>query len=241
MDAALIVSGVLLSLAGSPHCAAMCGPACAAATCSGSGAQAQAAGWAFHGARAAGYALVGALASAGTGAATLSASVAPGLRPLWVLLHCAAAGLGLWMAVTGRQPAWMMQRIASRPGAPAPCTEGWRPLRVQRQGWAAGAAGAAWVAWPCGLQQSAAVVAALTHTPVAGALAMGGFALASTPGLLITPWLLRWVGRGGPRRAGWGDGLVRAAIRLSGLALAGGALVALNRDAWHRFVAYCST
>ncbi|MFM7531364.1 MAG: hypothetical protein ACKO5J_02520 [Rubrivivax sp.] len=102
-------------------------------------------------------------------------------------------------------------------------------------------AGVPGVAWTRGLLQSAVVVAALCHTPGAGALAMGGFALASAPGLLVTPWVLRWLGRGGPQRAGWGDGLVRVAIRLSGLALAGGALVATNRDAWHRFVAYCTS
>lgn len=242
MDAALILSCVLLGLAGAPHCAAMCGPACAAATCSGARREALAAGWAFHGARVASYALIGSLASAGVAAASLTASAAPALRPFWVLLHCAALGLGLWMASTGRQPGLMSRLGLARPGTLALSPGGgWQPMTVTRRGWTAGAAGALWVAWPCGLLQSAVVVAALCHTPAAGALALGGFALASAPGLLVTPWILRWLGRGGAQRAGWGDGLIRAAIRLSGLALAAGALIALNRDAWHRLVAYCST
>jgi hypothetical protein len=70
---------------------------------------------------------------------------------------------------------------------------------------------------------------------------MGGFALASSPGLLLTPWLLTWLNRGDAARAARGEGLARLAARVSGVALVAGALFALNRDAWSRFVAYCTT
>jgi hypothetical protein len=239
VDAALILSCLLLGLASTPHCAAMCGPACAAATCSGQAGEARAASLAFHGARALSYALAGALASAGV-AAVLSTPAAPALRPFWVLLHCAALVLGLWMAVKGCQPGWMRRLGSTRPGTLA-LAGGWQPLVLRRRGWAAGAAGALWAAWPCGMLQSAIVVAALCAHPASGAAAMGGFALASSPGLLLTPWLLAWLNRGDAARAARGDQLARLATRVSGVALVAGALFALNRDAWSRLVAYCTS
>ncbi len=242
MDTALIISCALLGLAGVPHCAAMCGPACAAATCAGMPAQTRAVELTFQAARCAGYACAGGLASAGVGAAGLLGGAAPALRPFWVLLHCAALGLGLWLALTGRQPAWMMRLGASSRPQTVPLTGG--PERiVMRRGGAAGAAGAAgalWVAWPCGLLQSALVVAALCNSPAAGALAMGGFALASAPGLLLAPWLLHWLRRNRPGGARGAETTVRLAIRASGVLLAGGALVALDRDAWSRLLAFCA-
>ena len=59
MDFALVVSALMLGLAGAPHCAAMCGAACTAAT-RGGGAATPAA---FHVSRMAGYTLAGAVAS----------------------------------------------------------------------------------------------------------------------------------------------------------------------------------
>ena len=243
MDAALVLSCLLLGLAGAPHCAAMCGPACAAVTRAGAGAsgEARAAGAAFQLLRVGSYGLAGALASSGVAAASLALAAAPVLRPFWVLLHAAALALGLWLAITARQPAWMMRLGTTRPGGALAAPGGWQPVALRRGTWTAAAAGASWVAWPCGLLQSALVVAALCQSPAAGGLAMGAFALASAPGLLLTPWALgrlRGVEAGAPG-ARHGERLVRLAIRVSGLALAGGALFALNRDAWHRFVAYC--
>ena len=241
MDAALVLSCLLLGLAGAPHCAAMCGPACAAVTCGGAAGQVRAAGAAFQVLRAASYGLAGALASSGVAAASLAMAAAPALRPLWVLLHAAALALGLWLAITARQPAWMMRLGTSRPVAALAAPGGWQPVALRRGTWMAAAAGVSWVAWPCGLLQSALIVAALCQSPAAGGLAMGAFALASAPGLLLAPWALGRLRQAEAPRPGTGlaERLVRLAIRASGLALAGGALFALNRDIWHRFVTYC--
>ena len=121
MEAALVVSAFMLGLAGSPHCAAMCGAACAGVLQGCGGPRAGAASWAFHVGRLSGYALVGGLLAAGVGALQGLGALGPALKPLWVLLHIAAMALGLWMAVTGRQPAWMTQ-WKSAPATPA----GWQ-------------------------------------------------------------------------------------------------------------------
>jgi uncharacterized protein len=86
-----------------------------------------------------------------------------------------------------------------------------------------------WVAWPCGLLQSALLVAALTGDPAAGAVAMAGFAAASTPGLVLAPWLWR---RLGPGSDGW-------AIRAGGGLLAAAALFSLTHGLWQRVAAWC--
>lgn len=249
MDLALIASCAMLGLAGTPHCAAMCGAPCAAVTGAGRGAPAGAPAaralpgpraltpalpdLAFHAARAGGYAVVGALAAAGVGAAAWASAAAPVLRPFWVLLHVAALAIGLWMAATGRQPDWMT-RIGRRPLRQD--TGGWQVLTLPRRTAAAGAAGALWVGWPCGLLQSALVVAALCNTPASGATAMLAFAAASAPGLLALPWALARLGATGEaaraRAVSW-------AVRVAGAALAGGSAFALGRDGWGRVLAYC--
>ncbi|MFZ4651136.1 MAG: sulfite exporter TauE/SafE family protein [Rubrivivax sp.] len=253
MDLALIASCAMLGLAGTPHCAAMCGAPCAAlatrrsavpagipaaavpsrglAAGSESGLTASLPGLAFHAARAAGYALAGGLAAAGVGAVAWLAAAAPMLRPFWVLLHVAALSVGLWMAATGRQPAWVT-RLGHRPVR----TGAWQPLRGPGRVAVAGATGALWVGWPCGLLQSALVVAALCNSATAGATAMLGFALASAPGLLAGPWIFRQLGAAG---AGAQARVVSWAVRLAGAALAAGAVFALNRDWWGRLLAYC--
>jgi sulfite exporter TauE/SafE len=226
MDLALIASCALLGLAGTPHCAAMCGAPCTAATVTRSGAS-----LAFHAARATGYAAAGGLAAAGVGAAAWLAGAAPVLRPFWALLHMAALAVGLWMAATGRQPQWMT-RIGRRPPQPGR----WQPVSGPGQVAAAGAAGAMWVGWPCGLLQSALVVAALCNSPAGGATAMLAFGLASAPGLVAFPRMIRRLDRAGagPQARG-----VSWALRASGAALVAGSIFALNRDWWGRLLALC--
>jgi uncharacterized protein len=231
MDLALAFSALLLGLAGAPHCAAMCGPSCAVVLGGGPSRTAPLSNsWAFHGSRIVGYALAGGLAAGGVAVLSATGSAAPVLRPLWTLLHVAALALGLWLLATGRQPEWMTR--VGRPRPAASTAGAWQPMSGPLP---AAAAGAAWIALPCGLLQSALVVAALANTPQAGAGVMASFAVSSAAGLHLTPWL---AGHLSARRGG--DRFARVAIRLAGLALAAGSAWGLGHDVWDKVVAYCT-
>lgn len=91
-------------------------------------------------------------------------------------------------------------------------------------------AGGLWVAWPCGLLQSAVLLAALADGPVGGAGVMLVFAVASAPGLVAAPWLWRRLA---------GSARPDLAVRLGGLMLALASGWALTHDLWVRFAAYC--
>ena len=234
MDAALIASAALLGLAGTPHCAAMCGAPCAAVS---------GRGWsgtlAFQGARLGGYAVAGAVAAGSVGALAALSQLSPALRPVWAMLHAMILVLGLWMLWQGRQPAWMgaLGRTPTLPAGPSSGTasegRGWQPLRGPLRGpLRAATAGGLWVAWPCGLLQSALLVASLTGSPAAGAGAMAGFALASSGGLIAAPWIWQRLRRGGTATERW---LVRAA----GALLVVGSVFALGQGVWHQIAAFC--
>ena len=237
MDAALALTALLLGLAGSVHCLAMCGAPSAAAVHACSGAQPRDGWTAFHAGRLIGYALAGAVAAASMGALARWSSWSPALRPLWTLLHMAALALGLWLLVRGRQPGWLeragrgTQRTAALPGL------GWQRVHGPAK---AGAAGLAWVAWPCGLLQSALVVAALANTAAGGATVMAVFALVSAPALGLAPWL--W-GRWGSWQGASGQVLsarVNAgAVRLAGALLAAASVWALAHDLIRQAIAFC--
>lgn len=237
MDLALVVGALLLGVAGAPHCAAMCGPA-SAALLRGCRARApRASPLSFHLARMLGYAAAGAVAASSVGLLAQLGRAAPVLRPLWTLLHCAALGLGLWLLWHGRQPAWLenlgrgSRQLAPQRGMQA-AQGGWQQMQGPVR---AGAAGLLWVAWPCGLLQSALMMAALANTAWGGALAMGVFAGASAAGLGVVPWLLA-------RLHGGGAGALQAsvwAVRLAGAMLAGASAWALGHDLFHRVIAYC--
>ncbi len=235
MDAALIGSAALLGLAGAPHCAAMCSAPCAAITGPrGAGV------WGFHGARVAGYAAAGFLASASLGSLAALAQWTPALRPLWLLFHVAMFTLGLWLLVQGRQPAWMGQigRVAlagSGAGPTAAAGGGGATVRLWRRPPARAAlAGGLWVAWPCGLLQSALLGASMTQSPWSGALAMGLFAMASAAGLLAASTLWRLL-----RDRADAPAFERRLARAAGALLAVAALVAMGRDLWPPIAAWC--
>jgi sulfite exporter TauE/SafE len=239
MDLALALSAFMLGLAGTPHCAAMCGASCAAVLsgCSGGAANTRATSapaLGFHLARVASYAVAGGLAAAGVGVLSMAGTAAPLMRPVWALLHMAALALGMWLLWSGRQPAFMT-RIGRTRAIPTPVTPtaaaGWQPMVGPLS---ATAAGAAWVAWPCGLLQSALVVAALANTPQGGAAAMAAFAVASAAGLQLAPWLKT-------RLAGHSGFSASLAVRVAGLALALGSGWALGHDLWVRIADYCAT
>lgn len=234
MDLALIVGALLLGAAGAPHCAAMCGPASTALLRGCRSHAPRASPLSFHAARVAGYAAAGAVAASSVGLLAQLGQLSPVLRPLWTLLHCAALALGLWLLWQGRQPAWLEQlgrgsrQLAPQQGAGG----GWQRMRGPAR---ASAAGLLWVAWPCGLLQSALMMAALANTAWGGALAMGGFASASAAGLGVVPWLFARLG-------GNGAGALQAsawAVRLAGAMLAGASAWALGHDLLRRVVAYC--
>jgi len=222
MDAPLLLAGLALGLAATPHCALMCGAPCAAVT----GGQRRA-GLAFQLGRVAGYAAGGALAAASVGALAAWSQSVPVLRPLWTLLHLALLALGLWWLASGRPPRWLQRDTSpvtlQRPGARAPTVR-------------AGLAGLAWVAWPCAALQSALLLAALASSAAGGALVMAAFALVSMPALAAAPWAwsrLRTLGLGAPGQ-----------VRTLGYRVAGAGLLlasgwALTQGLWQRLIAWC--
>lgn len=229
MELPLIVSASLLGLAGAPHCAAMCSAPCAAAT---GGRRANTV--VFQLARVASYATAGALVAHSVAVLAGWSQLSPALRPLWVLLHVAALALGLWLLVRARQPDWMARLgkgVGTEVGAPAAAAPGWARVHGPAR---AAVAGGLWVAWPCGLLQSALLVAALGSSATTGALAMGGFALASAPGLVLGPWAWKRLLQGGQAAA-----RERLAVRAAGGLMAVASLWALGHGVWQEVAAFC--
>lgn len=226
VDFALIASGALLGLAGAPHCAAMCSAPCAAAV----GAGGKSSSVAFQLARVAGYALGGGAAAFSVTALAAWSTFSPALRPLWTLLNAAALVLGAWLLWHGRQPAWLA-RLGRVPPPAAVRVGGWQAIRMPLR---AAGAGAAWVAWPCGLLQSALVVAALNSSVAGGAATMAVFALASAPGLVAGPWAMRRLlsGQSAVAREAW-------ATRGAGLMLLGASVWALLHQLGPQVAAFC--
>ncbi|MDE2080321.1 MAG: sulfite exporter TauE/SafE family protein [Burkholderiales bacterium] len=230
MHPTLLLAAVLLGLAGMPHCAAMCGAACAAVV--GPGGQGGAAArLGFQAARLAGYAAAGALVASGVNLLSALGHAGPALRPLWSLAHAGALALGLWLLWRGRQPAWLegLARLGER-AAPQAVPAGWQRVRGPAR---AVAAGGLWVAWPCGLLQSALVLAMLADTAAGGAAVMAAFAAASGTGLVVAPWLWRRL------RAAGGAAVGLWVTRAAGALLVAASAWALVRGAWPQVAAYC--
>lgn len=233
MDLALVLAAALMGLAGAPHCAAMCGAASAGVVRACAGAN-PTRGWAaFLSGRTLAYAAGGAVAASAVSLLAALGETAGVLRALWTCVHLAAFGLGLWLLVTARQPAWFKE-LGRAPVAGAAVTAGgWQPMKGPLR---AGGTGLLWLAWPCGLLQSALMVAALANTPATGALAMVAFSLTSSVGLAVVPALSsRWVA--GRLAVGQSPAW---AVRLAGLALAGASGWALGHGLWERVVALCT-
>jgi sulfite exporter TauE/SafE len=185
--------------------------------------------WLFQSGRLAGYSAMGALAAASMqGLGWLSVHSAS-LRPVWSLLHVAAALLGLMLLVQARQPVWLelgarhvwsrIRSAVNRPGKPASPTV---PLVL----------GVAWSLLPCGLLYSALLVAALSANPAEGAGVMALFAVGSGLSLMAGPWL--WLRLRGPGSGQW-------AIRLAGAALLASSAWALWMGLVHDAAPWCIT
>lgn len=226
MATALGMTALLMGLAGGPHCALMCGAACAgigrAAGPQGGRALAQ-----FHAGRATGYAAVGALAAWSMQGLGWLGGASVALRPLWSFVHLAAIALGLVLLLQARQPAWLERQGRAL----------WQRVRtlVPRRG-GSFVVGLAWALMPCGLLQAALLTAALAGDAARGAGAMLAFAAGSALSLWAAPWLvLRLpVLAGGPRGmpAGRAEAWSAWGTRLAGLALLGSSSWAL----WHGLV-----
>lgn len=228
--AALVFSAALMGLAGVPHCLAMCGGSSAGVIRACSTGRAGASTWAFHAGRLVGYAAGGAAAASSVTLLRQLGEAAPALRPLWVLVHLAVLGLGLWLLFTGRQPQWMQGQGRALP--PELAAQGWQ--RVQGPARAAGA-GALWLAWPCGLLQSALVVATLAGDAASGAAVMVAFAVTSSIGLVAGPAL--WLRLGGSTVASLTAG--QWAVRLAGAGLVAASGWALGHGLWEKALALC--
>lgn len=179
---ALLAGALALGLASSPHCALMCGSVCAAVARHG-----RRDALALHAGRLASYAAAGAVAAASMTALGRWAQLAPMLQPLWSALHAALLVWGGWLLFTGRLPALRGRLSNTTP-------EGWQRLRgpVRSAG-----LGLAWIALPCGMLQSALLLAALASGPAEGAAVMAAFWLGAGPVLWLAPALwLRLAGSG---------------------------------------------
>ena len=228
MSSTLLATALLMGLAGGPHCVAMCGVACAAL---GSAKPGQVTGtramWLFQLGRLAGYSALGAFAAASMqGLGWLSVQSAA-LRPVWSLLHVAAALLGLMLLVQGRQPLWL--ELGAR--------RVWTRIRgyFKDSGRMAGvsaplALGTVWALLPCGLLYSALLVAALSADAAQGAGVMALFALGSGLSLMAGPWL--WLRLRGPGSGQW-------AVRLAGAALLASSAWALWMGLVHDAAPWC--
>lgn len=230
MSLALLISGALLGLAGAPHCLAMCGAACAALTGGTSWQSSLPLKLSFHLSRAASYGVGGAVVASSVGGLITLTQGAPVLRPLWGALHLGALGLGLWLLWQGRQPEWL-ERFGRSP-MQLQTKPGW--LRIVGPARAT-AGGALWVAWPCGLLQSALLVAALANSAVGGAAVMVTFAATSSAGLIVGPALWRRLGA----NPAMGGRMQSMAVRAAGAILAAASAWALGHDLFVRVAAYC--
>lgn len=185
----LLFTAFLMGLGGIPHCAAMCGAACAAAFPRGL----PAASWLG---RLLGYALLGAVAAVSAGAISRWGREVAMLKPLWVMAQVVVVMLGANLLFTGRMPAVLdgagraaydslraRWRVSSD-GLSAPRRGVWR-LAWPMLG------GMAWALLPCGLLYAALMVAALAPGAWGGALVMLAFAVPSSMGVWAAPWVLR--------------------------------------------------
>lgn len=218
----LAVAGLLMGLAGAPHCVAMCGAACGGVVRGQGRARAM---WAFQAGRWLGYTTAGAAAGFAVSSVAWLSTQAGVLRPLWMVFHLAVLAWGLTLLVLARQPAFV------EAGGRALWTRV-RPLVGRRGGLLA--AGALWIFMPCGLLWSALLLASLSGGAWQGALTMGLFALGGGLSLAIAPAVLLRLRRAGDRfGSGWGP-------RLTGLVLAAAATWALWMDLGQRIAAWCA-
>ncbi len=222
MDTALAASALFMGLTGSLHCASMCGPAFGAIATRSGAARLSPEMVSVHAGRLLSYAVAGALVASGVSALGTLQTAGPFLRPVWTLIHVAAIVFGLALVWRARMPRWLARD--NRPLAASPQPQVVRVfMRLPASG-RAGVMGMCWAGIPCGLLQSALLVAALASGPAQGAAVMSIFALASGVGLWAGPYLWSRLGTA-PGDERW----TRLTTRLAGGLLAASSGFAL----WH--------
>ena len=231
MQTSIALTGLLMGLAGGPHCVAMCGAACGGIGRSGLGQNTRSM-WLFQAGRLLGYSILGGFAAASIqGLGWLSVHLAA-LRPVWTLFHVVTALLGLMLLWQARQPIWLeasgrriwnhVRSFTSSSEIRSPTTAGAMTLLI----------GVLWALLPCGLLYSAVLVAALSGNVVEGSLTMALFALGSGVSLMAGPWL--WLRL---RKQGSGEW----AIRLAGFSLFAVSAWALWTGLLHNTAPWCVT
>jgi uncharacterized protein len=229
MSTTLAATALLMGLAGGPHCAAMCGAACAGIVRVVPRGHARARSLSqpvlfFQAGRLLGYSAAGAAAAQAVQSFAWLTGQTAALRPVWTLFHLAVLAWGLTLLALARQPEWVSnagRTVWSRV----------RPWAGARGG--VFTAGALWAFMPCGLLYSALLVASLSGGPLDGAVSMALFALGSAVSLTLAPKLLEKLRSTGDRlKRDWGT-------RISGLLLAGAAAWALWIDLAHRIAVWC--
>lgn len=224
MQTSLALTALVMGLAGGPHCVAMCGAACAGIG-QVSGTRQNTALLSFQAGRWLGYSLMGGLAAFSVQALGWLAVESAALRPVWSMLHVAAAVLGLLLVWQAKQPVWLDQSAQNL----------WAKIRQLNSNLGKVApigVGVLWAFMPCGLLYSALMVAALTGNVLDGAITMACFALGSGVSLGFAPWMLlklKSLGDGA-----WG-------IRLAGLALVLTSSWALWMGLAHNQAPWCVT
>jgi sulfite exporter TauE/SafE len=185
MSAGLMLAAFLMGLGGIPHCAAMCGAACAAAFPRGLPLPALLG-------RCIAYASLGALAAASSGLMATWGRQVSFLKPFWVLAQVFAVVIGCWLAWHGRTPLVVdhVGSVAYRAVRDCVSKRLSGPLSIRLRPSLPFVAGLAWGALPCGLLYAALVLSALAPDALSGALVMFAFALPSGFGVWATPRLL---------------------------------------------------
>ena len=221
MQTTLAVTALLMGLAGGPHCVAMCGAACAGI--GKSGGENTRSMWIFQAGRLAGYSAMGGLAAMSMQSLGWLTVHAAAFRPLWSLVHVAAALLGLMLLWRARQPVWL-ENAARKIWSQA------RRATGNVQNGATLVVGILWSLLPCGLLYSALLVAALAGSVADGAAVMALFALGSGLSLAAGPWL--WL-----RLCRQGSG--QWAIRIAGLVLFATSVWGLWMSLVHNTAPWC--
>jgi len=222
-----------MGLAGSPHCLVMCGTPCAAVLRACRADAFASVQWTWHLARVASYAIVGAALAGGVQGLGAAARELTVLRPFVGMVQVAGLVLGVWLIGFGRQPLWL-DRWGKTPRLAVALPEA-HPIRWFKSSTRAALAGGIWGAMPCGLLQSALVLAALGSGPTQGAAVMATFAVGSGIGLGLGGALwAKWAHRA------WGDVAQRTAIRGAGAMLVTASAMALTHGTlWKTLSDWC--